>query len=97
MVSVTTRLPGPLGFHIVWLMKKKLLSFIWKSHNTLSIYSARNEISLSDVANLDLVLAAGGGGGWENCSFTVWYSYHVKFSCVKLHIYSWMSLFFIHF
>lgn len=93
MVSETTRLPEPLGFHIVWLMKKKLLSFIWKSHNTLSIYSARDEISLSDVANPDLMLAVGGGG----CSFTLWYSYHVKFSCVKLHVYSWMSLFFIRF
>lgn len=85
MVSVTTRLPGPLGFHIVWLMKKKLLSFIGKSHNTLSIYSARNEISLSDVANLDLVLAAGGGGvggwGWKTAvlqyGILIMWSFHV--------------------
>lgn len=81
MVSVTTRLPGPLGFHIVWLMKKKLLSFIWKSHNTLSIYSARNEISLSDVANLDLVLAAGGVGVGKTAvlqyGILIMWSFHV--------------------
>lgn len=70
MVSVTTRLPEPLGFHIAWLMKKKLLSFIWKSHNTRSIYSARDEISLSDVANLDL-----GGGGLHG--ILIMWSFHV--------------------
>lgn len=93
MVSVMTRLPEPLGFHIAWLMKKKLLSFIWKV-TTLSIYSARDEISLSDVANLDLVLAVGGGWGVEveggNGRFTVCYTHHMKFSCL-----SWNELFYL--
>lgn len=83
MVSVTTRLPEPLGFHIVWLMKKKLLSFIWKSQNTLSIYSACDEISLSDVANQDLVLAVvvvvGGRGGCPVLKYAILiiWSFHV--------------------
>lgn len=70
MVSVTTRLPEPLRFPHRVIDENEIITFHLKKSQH-SIYSAHDEISLSDVANLDLVQ----GGGLHG--ILIMWSFHV--------------------